>query len=236
MSRAAAGVAVVFVVDRSGTLNPGAEQAAAAWVRSALGARTANDQASIVSIGEQPAWSGQIAGKALPPLPQVDPSGTNIEAGLRLALAGLPANRSARIVLLSDGRQTDGDALLAAQVAAARHVPISVVPIVSTPRGDVSVVDASVPATTKTGEHITVRIGLEADRAMSTTVQLSLDGVALGRRTLSLNSGLNTFFFAQTIGNPGTHVFHVVAEAKGDPVPQNNALDAVYVVHDAVSQ
>jgi Ca-activated chloride channel family protein len=227
VSRAAAGVDVVFVLDRSGTLNPGAEQAAAAWVRSALVARTPNDQASIVSIGKQPAWSGQIAGKALPPLPQVDPSGTNIEAGLRLALAGLPANRSARIVLLSDGHQTDGDALLAAQVASARRVPISVVPIVSTPRGDVSVVDASVPATTKTGEHITVRIGLEADRAMSATVQLSLDGASLGRRTLSLNSGLNTFFFAQTVGSPGTHVFHVVAEAKGDPVPQNNSLDAV---------
>ncbi len=227
VSRAAAGVDVVFVVDRSGTLSPAAQDAAATWVRSALAARTSDDDASIVSVGKEPAWSGQIAGKTMPPLPAADPSGTNIEAALRLALDSLPASRSARIVLLSDGRQTEGDALLAAQEAAGQRVPISVVPVVSIPRGDVSVVDASVPSSTKTGEHITLRIGLQADRAMSTTVRLSLDGAALGQRTLSLNAGLNTFFFAQTVGSPGTHVFHVEAQAQGDPVPQNNALDAV---------
>ena len=224
---AAGGVDVVFVVDRSGTLDSAAQREAVSWVRSALAARSSSDDASIVSLGRQPAWSGQIAGKALPSLPAVDPSGTNIEAALRLALAAVPANRTARVVLLSDGRQTDGDGLLAAQVAASRNVPISVVPVVSTPRGDVAVVDASVPATTEVGEHITVRAGLQADRAMTATVALSLDGAALGARPLSLHAGLNTFFFAQTIGGPGTHVFHVQAQVPGDPVPQNDALDAV---------
>ena len=227
VTRAAAGVDVVFVVDRSDTLDAAAQRQAVDWVRAALAARSSSDAASVVSIGQQPAWSGQIEGKSLPALPAVDPTGTDIESALRLALGGLPANRSARIVLLSDGRQTKGDALLAAQIAASRNIPISVVPIVSAPRGDVAVVDASVPATTKTGENITVRVGLQADRAMTTTLKLALDGATLGTRPLSLHAGLNTFFFAQTVGSPGTHVFHVEAQSPGDPVPQNNALDAV---------
>lgn len=233
VTRAASGVQVVFVLDRSASVGSAGQGAAQAWIRSALRARHSDDGASIVAVGKAPTWSGPVPGRSLPAIPPVDASGSNIEAGLRLALAGLPANRSGRVVLLSDGRQTSGDALQAAQLAAVSHVPISVVPLPAPPRGDVGVAIAELPHNTRSGAHMTLRVGLQADRAASAVVHLSVDGVPLGQRALTLHAGLNTFFFAQTAGTPGIHTYHVQVSAPGDPVPQNNALDAVTVVGTA---
>jgi Ca-activated chloride channel family protein len=233
VTQAASGVQVVFVLDQSAGISPAGHAAAQAWIAGALQGRHAGDGASIVAIGKQPAWSGQFAGKTLPTIPPVDATGSNIDTALRLALNGLPANRSARLVLLSDGRQTSGDALQAAQQAALAGVPISVVPIPTPPRGDMAVSLAELPRYAHSGEHMTLRVGLQADRATTALVRLSVDGAPLGQRSLVLHAGLNMFFFAQTAGAPGTHVYQVQVQAPGDPVRQNNLLDAVTVVDAA---
>jgi Ca-activated chloride channel homolog len=235
VTQAAAGVQVVFVLDQSASISPAGRAAAESWIRTALRGRHADDGASIVAIGKNPAWSGQFTGGDLPAIPPVDATASNIDSAIRLALGSLPANRSARVVLLSDGRQTSGDALQAAQQAALAGVPISVVPIPSPPRGDVAVSIAELPQYAHSGEHMTLRVSLHADRATTALVRLSVDGTPLGQRSLSLHAGLNTFFFAQTAGQPGTHAYQVQVQAPGDPVSENNTLDAVTVVDAAPS-
>jgi len=235
VTQAAGGVQVVFVLDRSASIQPAQEAAALAWIQTAVRGMGLDDGASIVAMGSSPAWSGPLSGKLVPGIPVVDATGTNIEAALRLALAGLPANRSARIVLLSDGRQTAGDALLAAQQAAQLHVPISVIPLPVPARGDVAVASVELPHATENGEPVTLRVGLQADRPTPVIVRISEDGTDLGQHTLTVPAGLSTYYFSQTIEGAGTHVFHVQVRAQNDPVPQNDALDAVTVTAPAPS-
>lgn len=56
----------------------------------------------------------------------IRPEGSNIEAALRLARSALPRDGSRRLVLLSDGRQTAGEAQREAAFAAAEGVRIDV--------------------------------------------------------------------------------------------------------------
>ncbi len=229
VTRAAMGLHVVFVVDRSASIDPATRRNEMTWLQAALQARHAGDSASLVDFGASPTWSGPLAGASLPPASPVDGSGTNIDAALRLALSTLPANQPSRLVLLSDGRQTAGDALRAAQLAAATAVPIAVVPLLSTHPGDVAVTSLQVPSSTRAGDHITLRVGVYADRATTARLHLLVDGVPLGEEALALHAGASTFLFAVTVALPGIHTYTATVSAPGDPVPQNNSLDAVTI-------
>ena len=228
--RDAAGVHVVFLIDRSTSMGRQTSAAAVSWVESALRARHASDSASVVAFGALPLWPGTVQGPHLPPLPGLDETGTDIAAAVRLALAGLPQDQSSHLVLLSDGHQTNGDALQAAQEAAAVGVPISVVNEQPAPIDDVAVTGLDLPAYSRSGDHLTLRVSLYASRAMTAQLRLSVDGVVAGAQIVHLASGATTLYFAQTAGAPGTHVYRAQVGGVPDGIPQNDSLDAATVV------
>jgi hypothetical protein len=65
--------------------------------------------------------------------------GTDIERALRFGSALVPAGASGRVLLLSDGNQTSGDAIGAASELASRGIRVDVVPIESAPGPEVVV-------------------------------------------------------------------------------------------------
>ncbi len=115
--------------------------------------------------------------------------GTNIAEAVRLALAMFPADTARRIVLISDGNETMGDALDAAREAAAGFladgssaaairatVPIDVAPVVYEVTGDVQVVRVESPPTAQPGQTVTVRIVLEATGPATGRLELRREG------------------------------------------------------------
>ncbi|HWE64401.1 MAG TPA: VWA domain-containing protein [Chloroflexota bacterium] len=231
---AAAGVNVVFVVDRSASSGTEAQRSAAAWISAALRGMSADDRASVVAYGATASWSGQIANGKLPVFPAVGQDGTNIAAALRLALSGVPPDRPSRIVLLSDGRQTSGDAAQVAQQAAVRGIPISVVPLSTPAVNDVAITGIDLPPYTRAGDHSTLRVTLQASRPERVQLSLSLNGAPAGAQSLTVQAGANTFLFAQTMSmRPGVQRYRLQVQAPQDAVPQNNVLDASTVVEAA---
>ncbi len=125
--------------------------------------------------------------------------GTNIAEAIELALAMFPADTSRRIVLLTDGSETAGDAIAAARQAAAgarsqratggsdpagtafrqAAVPIDVIPITYSVRGDVQVLRAEAPPWAQAGQTITVRVVLEATRPTRGRLLLQREGRAV---------------------------------------------------------
>ncbi|HVC79751.1 MAG TPA: VWA domain-containing protein [Chloroflexota bacterium] len=232
LTRAASGVHVVFVIDRSAGVGAAGNATADAWVRDALRRKHADDSAAVVAFGGNSAWA-EVNGSTSPALPAVNPGQDNPQSALQLALAGLPSNQPSRLVLLSDGRQTKGDALLAAQEAAGSGVPISVVPLGRRDPNDVAVTTAELPATARAGDHLTLRAGIDAGRPITATVALWHDDTLMGTRSLALKAGPNSFLFAVSAGTAGSHRYHLAVQAPGDDIPQNNSLDAVVEVTGA---
>src|SRR5690606_11203190 len=103
---------VVFVIDRSASVGEGGARRAGDFVRAALASQGEDDVAGVVVFGadalvetqarEELVFDGVESGPV--------PHQTDISGGLRLATALLPADRARRIVLLSDGEETRGDA------------------------------------------------------------------------------------------------------------------------------
>ena len=130
-------VAVAFVVDVSRSVASESMQDAVAWAREASRALGSEDAHFVafadraVSVPDADALldvqvfdSGAAAG--LPPPDALDQGRTNIEAALRHAAARLPPDRLKRVVLFSDGRETEGDT--AAALAFLKEAGVRVFP------------------------------------------------------------------------------------------------------------
>jgi uncharacterized membrane protein len=124
--------------------------------------------------------------------------GTNIADGIRMALALFPADAGKRIVLVSDGNETAGDALEATREAAAGFlagaggagaarsvIPIDVAPVTYAISSDVQVLRVETPPTAQPGQTVTVRVVLAATAPTRGRLILQREG-----RTVDLNGRL----------------------------------------------
>jgi Ca-activated chloride channel family protein len=97
-----------------------------------------------------------------------DPSGSDLATALREARSLLPGG--GRIILLSDGAQTNGDALAEAQIAATSAITIDVVPILPEAVPDVRISAMSVPSLLRVGEEFPVQIQIESSGPDAPTI------------------------------------------------------------------
>ncbi|MEO0965405.1 MAG: VWA domain-containing protein [Planctomycetota bacterium] len=102
--------------------------------------------------------------------------GTNSADGIRTAMALPPGQSSARMVLVSDGNDTDGDLIAAAREAAAAGMTIDVLPLDYRVDREVLVEGVYAPANAREGQTAAVRIPLRATRPATGLLQLLHDG------------------------------------------------------------
>ncbi|MEM6333702.1 MAG: VWA domain-containing protein [Planctomycetota bacterium] len=102
--------------------------------------------------------------------------GTDTASALRTAMALKPGESSARIVLASDGNDTDGDLIAAAREAAAAGLTIDVLPLDYRVDREVLVEGVFAPATAREGQTAAVRVPLRATRPATGVLQLLHDG------------------------------------------------------------
>lgn len=110
---------------------------------------------------------------------------TDIAAGLRQSRAAVGAAGDRRLLLVSDGQQTDGDAIVEARHSMADGVPIDVVPVDSRTPAFVERMDA--PVTARAGARVPVRIVIKGAANEIVRLALSRDARELDSRRVVLN-------------------------------------------------
>ena len=226
---AAAGVAVpigpgrtsvVFAVDRSHSV-PAAVQAAATTQVQEMAARMGGqDRAAVIGFGadaavERPLDRGtpDAIGAAA-----VNAGGTDIAAALRLARSMLPQAGARRIVLLTDGRATSGDAAEEAAVAAAADIRIDAIGLGGGRTGG-RIANVRAPARVRSGEPFDVTVRIDAPPRSSTSVTLFRDGSPVhAGPVIASETGAGTLTFTDTIR--GDAVVTYTAVGGPDPLPE----------------
>lgn len=102
--------------------------------------------------------------------------GTDIEGALRFARALFPAGANRRLVLVSDGNQTSGDALAAAVELASDRIPIDVVPLSYSVKNEVIVESVDAPPRAAAGSTVRVRVVLDSTDGATGTLELMHEG------------------------------------------------------------
>jgi uncharacterized membrane protein len=210
-------VATIFVVDRSRSVESVAADArleSLGAVREAVEGMRDDDLAGVVVFG------AEAATEVLPqPRPQIGRStasiardGTDIDAALRRALADLPSAAAPRIVLLSDGVETSGDALAAAQIAGARGVTIDTFAIERAPSAEVAIDRVIVPPSADPDEPVELRIVTRATRAAEVRVRVRRDGQLIAETTTTIDAGSDALSLRDRTDEPGVHRYDVELE------------------------
>ena len=171
--------------------------------------------------------------------------GTNLAAGVRLALATMPKDAANRMVLASDGNETVGSILQAAEAARALGVPIDVLPIKYRYDNEVILDRLVAPANAREGETLNLRVVLQAVRAASGRLTILQNGDAIDLDPSSdalgtpveLRAGLNVLQVPIAAVASGPQRFEAVFEpltqggrAVGDSISENNKSLAVSFV------
>jgi len=219
------GVCVIFALDMSDSISDRGRQAAKAYLQEAIKNLGEHDVAGLVVFGRDALVDFMPTEmRALPTIySKPEPDGTNIAAALRLASAMFPDGKNKRIVLLSDGNETEGSAQDAALVAATENIEIDVVQLAAaTPDSETLVLETQAPSEVKIGEPFNLRVVIESRKAAEGTLVVDRDGEPVKRVPVKLAPGKNVVVVPVKTEREGFHRYRVTLEASPDGDARNN--------------
>ena len=212
---------LVLLIDQSASLGDAGK--AALRARADVLAAQHNGPSSLIAFGantvaEQPG--------AAQPIGQVRADQTDIAAALQAA-RGLLAGAGGRVVLLSDGAQTRGDALAAAQ---ALGVPIDTVASAQAARPEIWIAGIAAPRTLRSEEEYTITIIANSSAAADARLELFANAQQLEVQQVTLSPGENRFTYQGRAGGPGIMQLRATIDGQPDTFPQNNSGAATALV------
>ena len=225
-------LSVVFLLDASASMLDATSEELVDWARASVRDKPEGDTAGVVVFGADalvdrlPSELNELATPASRPVA----GASDVAAAVRLAAAILPAGTQQRMVLLSDGNDTSGEAADAIAAAAARGIRLDVVTPADDTAAEVLVDAVDAPSGARVGETIDLVARLRSTITTTATLRLLADGATIATRELELEPGITTVPFSATAGESGFHVFRAVVEPEDDRFGENNAADAYVLV------
>ncbi len=228
-------VAVVFLVDVSDSVPPAVQAQAVEYVRTALANKPPEGRAGVVVFGRDALVERTVGDlRTLDALESVPVrTHTDIEEAIRLGLALLPAEAQGRLVLLSDGQANEGRVERAVKLAAARGVPVDVVPIEGGTVGpEVALAQLGVPQQVREGQTFQLTVALEA--TTSTQARLRVwdveRGLPIYDEVVDVPPGRSQVTVPVRAEEGGAFRYRATVEPVSDMRPENNVAEAVVFV------
>jgi uncharacterized membrane protein len=240
---------LVVVLDASASVSAAGKVQAAAYAKGVLSGAGPTDHVSFIAAGQQATllthddvtndrWS-QNGGenpksKIQNPKSNSDTQqtalSTNLASGLRLAGSLLKDAGRRRVVVVSDGWETQGDAASEAARIAARGINIQAVALSALGNPEVILRGIDTPAYARVGDSIASNVRIYSTTATSATLSLSVDGAQPTSLQVDLKPGDNSFPLDQKVVSQGFHKIDVSIQATGDTSAENNAAASTLVV------
>lgn len=234
---------VIAVVDRSQSIPAQLGEAALDYLSQATAARAGADQLAVVDVAE-------IA--SISKLPSSDTSirrrnttltgqQSRLAGGIEMAMAIAAPDTATRIVLISEGNETEGDLKEAAKTAAANKIPIDVLPIPYRYDSEVLFKRIAAPPRARSGQTVSLRFILNSTAAVSGKLLLTLNDkpvdLAPGSTEVAvpikLQEGTNVKTISVPLGTRGIHKFDAVFipdDPQQDRIAENNRASAMTYV------
>ncbi len=229
-------LALVFLVDRSDSVDAATQAHELDFVRNAISKMGSDDRAAVVffaadAVVEQPMSPATAYGTTPLAQPASLPLNyyTDIEGAVRLGLALFPAEAQKRLVIVSDGNETTGSAEQAAQLAAASGAGISAVNVGNRPGNEMLVADLQAPAFVRQGEQFELNITISSSVETSATLRLYSGDNLQAVVPVPLKKGDNRFTRQVTAQQRGFATFRAdlqPSQPNTDSAAQNNTYSA----------
>ncbi len=217
-------VATVFAIDASDSLSPAGRRAAIEFVEQSLLTAPKSARAGVVVFGGNARVTAATQRQLIlsDTAPVVDGSHTNLASALRLAGAVSPSDAARRVILVSDGRRTEGDDTVAAEELKAAGIRLDVAAVGRPAEADVAVASFLAPSRATAGERVTLRATLQSAQPTTATLTLKAGGQVIDTQQVQLNAGINEWAVDIVAPTSGVIKYSLEVKAANDRVIEND--------------
>lgn len=223
-------MAVIVALDRSRSIDlvPGVDARVRSELQVAEQSMRPDDRVGTLAFGATAAVEDPPRAKsegAPPQRVEVGRDATDIEAAIRRGLAELPPDAAGRLVLVSDGVQTRGDALAGAAAAVAADVPVDVVVLEQKAVPDIRVVAVRAPAHADVDEPFELRVVTSSTAPADVELRVRQDDGDVRVMRAHVGAGEDVLRLRETARGPGLHRYDVALSSldpAADQAPDDN--------------
>lgn len=222
-----AGVDIHVLVDGSASVSAAAQIRARSVVERLGELLGPDDRMTLYTFGRSLVPLGVYQGGGFDVNLQGPPDGsaTRIEHALAAVLQRLPENANSRVLILSDGIETEGDAMSLAPAAVQKRTPVDAFPLSAGHGSEALVEGVIVPEFVVAGEPYDVRAVVSSTAETLADASLYRNGELIARRPVQLHAGRNVIAFdgLREVSRGGdTVAYEVRINPQEDGFLQNN--------------
>tara|TARA_R110002111_G_scaffold153375_1_gene220180 strand:- start:142022 stop:145066 length:3045 start_codon:yes stop_codon:yes gene_type:complete len=221
-------ISVVYAVDLSDSIGESSVDAALEFVTKTVTEKPQTDEAGLVVFGRNSAVE-------LPPRvsfpfealnSRIDRDATNLQQTLSLAAAMLPEENRGRIVLISDGTETEGSISQILEELKSRGIAVDVLPIQYEYDKEVWLENLELPRFVKLGENYEAAVVLSSLKDGSGKLVLRENGEPIYEEEVSFKAGKNRFVVPIYLRSAGYYEYSATIETKQseDQIRENNTV------------
>ncbi|GKV55748.1 chloride channel protein [Sporosarcina sp. NCCP-2222] len=220
---------VLFVVDRSISIE-NAGDTADSWIIDSLQHRKSNQTVGIYSFAGGFRTDVQLTGNEIS-LPKMEPmenrDATNIGKAIDLAASIAKKDIATRIVLLTDGLETDGSLEEILPKYQGERIEIDTVLLSRSNRKDASITKFETPKTAYEGEQQFIELDVESSTATNGQVIIYRNDEEVLSEMVQLDEGKNAFSFKTTASGKGLLKYEAKLIVSDDGFLENNKMLSV---------
>ncbi|MDM5232006.1 VWA domain-containing protein [Lysinibacillus pakistanensis] len=223
---------ILFMVDRSASMN-GTDGEMANFIEESLQSKKDEQLAGIYSFSSTLQTEAILSNslKEVPKFTNIEATDqTNIEQSLQLASGIVNSKKATRLVLLTDGNETKGNALEFASKFKGSNISVDVVPFHQPVSTDVSLKSFVTPQVAYVGEQQQLVTEVHATAANKGELLLYENDKLVHREAVELAQGSNVFTYKHTATAEGLVKYEAVVQVEQDAIFENNKLTSVTMV------
>ena len=238
-------LAVMFLADISDSISDDGLKKATDYVNEALELRDGNQQVGLIAFTDKVEVVRALlentdepdAGLELAEIKQVwldadEDAGdtTNIAQAIETAWGIFPANANKRIVLITDGVETQGDAIHAGLRGKGFGIQIDTVPIYPNDDPEVMLERIDAPAQVKQGAPFNVVVLIHSNHEDVAEIRLFKNKFEVAKQEVRLEEGENRVVFTETVMESGTLTYDAICRTTKDTRYDNNRALGIVAV------
>jgi Ca-activated chloride channel homolog len=226
------GETIVFLVDRSASVK-GTEEKVLDWIEKSVSGKGKDDSYAIVSFGKNAVTEQALGKKSMPVLQfngKIDDRETDIESAIQFASSMFSGRSNGRIILFTDGNETTGSGIEAANLLKNEKIELDIVQLNLPEYDDMAISALSVPPALYKGEKAPISLTINSSAAKDATIRISVNDQEVITKKVAVKEGTNVYTFLHKVEETGLIVYKGELVAENDRFTENNALYSVSTV------
>ena len=217
-------VSAMFVLDMSDSMGRSSAESLGV-INRLTGEMSGEDRAGLVTVAATAGIDTSLRPGRAPFRTELihDGGRTGLADGIYAAAGALADDGSERrIVLVSDGRDSEGGLEDAIAFAVNSGISVDVVPAGEESESEVLVESLSVPGNISSGEVHSLTAVISADRPTAARILIARDGEFIGEDRQGLKAGTQRRSWEMPGAETGTHVYEIIVDPAADGSRENN--------------